>query len=172
MRSLFKQLPADALAVDRMHTTLVISDTCVGNACHTPFEPTAASTPIQRSSEAMQGTFVLVLGLVSKTNSKGARLPDAVLFLSDALLRGQKTHSIVQACSWIEECDVPGCAQSCVLNRLTMANAQTLNHRQYADGSWQMCPELAFWVNMTRPGEQRQSGSRKLQQVSATSFAR
>lgn len=80
------------------------------------------------------------------------------------------THSAVQACSWIEECSVPGCAQSCILNRRTMENAQTLKFRQYGEGAWQMCPELAFWVNMTRPGEQRQGGSRKLREVSTTSL--
>lgn len=77
-------------------------------------------------------------------------------------------YDVVQTCSWIDECDVPGCAQSCILNRNSMNNAWRLQQRQYGEGSWQMCPELAFWVNLTRPGDFRSIPSRKLQEVSAS----
>jgi hypothetical protein len=73
----------------------------------------------------------------------------------------------VQACSWIEDCDVPGCAGKCILNRKTIDNSDVLEDRQFGEGSWQMCPELAFLVNYTRPGDIRTfNTSRKLQQVS------
>jgi hypothetical protein len=77
-------------------------------------------------------------------------------------------QAVVQACSWISECDVPGCAESCILNRRFNDNADLLKDRQYGEDSWQICPELALWVNLTRPGDPRQSTSRKLQGVRPT----
>lgn len=93
------------------------------------------------------------------------------------LVSGQMHHQLmcihllnpgdVQTCSWVEECGVPGCANKCILNILTNKNSRILESRQYGDGSWQMCPELALWVNLTRPGDKRKSSVRKLQEVSS-----
>ena len=76
------------------------------------------------------------------------------------------THGVVQPCAWVEECDgVPSCAQSCVLNAVTMSSTMRLKSRQYGEGSPQICPELALWVNLTRPGDKRTSTVRKLLEV-------
>jgi hypothetical protein len=74
----------------------------------------------------------------------------------------------VQACSWISYCAVPGCAESCILNVNTNDNFETLQYRQYSEDSWQICPDLALWVNLTRPGDAREAPSRKLQGVRPT----
>lgn len=53
-----------------------------------------------------------------------------------------------------------------------MKNDVIMTDRQYAEGAWNMCPELALWVDLTQPAGQPDmtQASRRLQQVCAPFF--
>ena len=76
----------------------------------------------------------------------------------------------MQTCAWVDECTQQQCAKTCILNVKTNENQDVLESRQYGEHSWQMCPELALWVNLTRPGVGRQTTSRRLQEVRLLHF--
>jgi hypothetical protein len=74
----------------------------------------------------------------------------------------------VQACAWIESCEVEGCSSSCIMNTDKMQNFEMLLDREVREDSFQLCPRLAKMVHVAANIDRNKTSSRKLLQVRRT----